>query len=62
MDILFLRSDMRWLSEIRKSGKGVVTMPGVLAKGILRLLPGLVGLSQRDPTLQQPSNHSKPHV
>ena len=44
---------MRWLSEVRKSGKGVVAMPGVLAKGILRLLPGLLGLSQRDPASQQ---------
>ena len=44
---------MRWLSGIRTSVKGVVAMPGVAAKGILRLLPGLVGLSQRDPTSQQ---------
>ena len=44
---------MRWLSEIRKSGKGVVAIPGVLDNGILRLLPGLVGLLQRDPTSQQ---------
>ena len=53
MDILFLRSDMRWLSVMRESGKGVVATPGVLAKGILRLLPGLVGLSHLDPTSEQ---------
>ena len=44
-DSLLFRLDIRWLPDLPSSGRGVIPETGVLARGILRLLPGLRGLS-----------------